>query len=134
MTRISALASPRLALSLAVLGIAALSYLLPPSPANALEEGAGEAKAIDACDQRLCTLLQRKDPKGEDLKCTLTKTWAKSTIKEAYDRNPAARQHVRDSLKKVRNLCIELRIITPASKLLWKAFGIWEEPAAATAG
>jgi hypothetical protein len=87
MTRISALASSRLPLSLAVLGIAALSYLLPPSPANALEEGAGEAKAIDACDQRLCTLLQRKDPKGEDLKCTLTKTWAKSTIKEADQRD-----------------------------------------------
>src|SRR3954469_22900868 len=29
----------------------------------------------------------------------------KPVIKEAYDRNPQARQHVRDSLKKVRNLC-----------------------------
>jgi len=60
----------------------------------------------------------------------------KSVIKEAYDDNPDARQHVRDSLRKVRNLCVELGIITPVSKLLWKAFGIWEEPsaAAATAG
>ena len=58
----------------------------------------------------------------------------KSVIKEAYDDNPDARQHVRDSLRKVRNLCVELGIITPVSKLLWKGFGIWEEPAAATAG
>jgi hypothetical protein len=87
MTRKSAPASSRLPLALAILGIAALSWALPVSPASALEEGAGEAKAIDACDQRLCTMLQRKDPKGEDLKCALTKTWAKSTIKEADQRD-----------------------------------------------
>jgi hypothetical protein len=56
------------------------------APVAALEEGAGEAKAIDACDKRLCTILQGKDPKGEDLKCNLTKTWAKSTLKEADQR------------------------------------------------
>ena len=50
---------------------------------RALEEQAGEAKAIDACDKRLCTMLQGKDAKGEDLKCALTKTWARSTLKEA---------------------------------------------------
>jgi hypothetical protein len=55
----------------------------------------------------------------------------KAVIKEAFDDNPEARQFVRDSIRKVRNLCVELGIVTPASKLLWKAFGIWDEPAAA---
>ena len=52
----------------------------------------------------------------------------KSVLKEAYDRNPAARQYVRDSLRKVRQLCVELGIVTPVSKQLWRAFGIWEAP------
>jgi hypothetical protein len=55
----------------------------------------------------------------------------KAVIKEAFDDNPEARQFVRDSIRKVRNLCVELGIVTPASKLLWKAFGIWDEPALA---
>jgi hypothetical protein len=55
----------------------------------------------------------------------------KAVIKEAFDDNPGARQFVRDSIRKVRNLCVELGIVTPASKLLWKAFGIWDEPALA---
>ena len=68
-------------LALALLGCAALA-----APAAALEEGAGEAKAIDACDKRLCTILQGKETKGDDLKCDLTKTWARSTLKEADQR------------------------------------------------
>ena len=81
MIRKSALASSRLPLSLAALGLAALGCVFPASAARALEEGAGEAKAIDACDKRLCTILQQKNPSGEDLKCLLTKTWAKSSLK-----------------------------------------------------
>ena len=72
---------------LTVLAIAALGCVLSVSPLSALEEGAGEAKAIDACDKRLCSMVQGKDPKGEDLKCALTKTWAKSTIKEGDQRD-----------------------------------------------
>ncbi len=64
MNRKSALASSRLPLSLAALGLVALGCVFPVSPARALEEGAGEAKAIDACDKRLCTILQQKNPSG----------------------------------------------------------------------
>lgn len=53
------------------------------SDARALEELRGEDAAIKACDKRLCAILTQKDPRGGDLKCTLTKTWAKSKIKEA---------------------------------------------------
>jgi hypothetical protein len=62
-----------------------LAHGLPP--AHALDELGGETKAIDACDKRLCAILQQKDPTGEDLKCALTKTWAKSTLKDADQRN-----------------------------------------------
>lgn len=67
----------------AIAGAIALSAV----PVSALEEQAGEKKAIEACDKRLCTIVQRKDPAGEDIKCALTKTWAKSTLKEADQRD-----------------------------------------------
>ncbi len=51
--------------------------------AEALEEQAGEKRALEACDRKLCTMLVEKNPVGEDLKCSLTKTWAKATIKSA---------------------------------------------------
>ena len=72
---------PRRLASLPPFGLA-LS-LLSPSGAHALEEVAGEKKALDACDRRLCAMLVEKNPRGEDLKCSLTKTWAKATIKSA---------------------------------------------------
>jgi hypothetical protein len=53
------------------------------SPALALDEGATEKQAIDACEKKLCTMLLKKEPTGDDLKCQLTKTWTQSTIKEA---------------------------------------------------
>lgn len=77
----------RLPATFAILGMAALSSVLSASTASALEEGAGETKAIDACDKRLCDILQHRDTKGDDLKCALTKTWAKSTLKEADQRD-----------------------------------------------
>ena len=81
MNRKSGPAASSLPLAFAALGLAALGCLVQASAARALEEGAGEAKAIDACDKRLCTILQQKNPHGEDLKCALTKTWAKSSLK-----------------------------------------------------
>jgi hypothetical protein len=66
-----------------LIGAALLAVALAASPARALEEQKGEQAALDACDERLCRMLQQKTPTGEDLKCRLTKTWARSTIKEA---------------------------------------------------
>lgn len=75
---------------LPVLGLAVLvGALLGASAATALEEGRGEEAAIKACDKRLCSILLQQNPKGEDLKCSLTKTWARSTIKKA-DSNKAS--------------------------------------------
>ena len=67
--------------------VTAIGFVLLGVPAaHALDEQAGEARAIQACDERLCRMLVQKNPTGEDLKCRLTKTWAKSTIKEADQR------------------------------------------------
>jgi len=61
----------------------ALAVVAATTDARALEPLRGEEAAIKACDKRLCALLTQKNPKGEDLKCALTKTWQKSQIKEA---------------------------------------------------
>ena len=64
------------------LAILSAAVLIVPG-VHALEEQRGEAATIKACDKRLCTILMQKNAKGDDLKCSLTKTWARSTIKEA---------------------------------------------------
>jgi hypothetical protein len=60
-----------------------LAAVLAAHPVRALDQQSGEQQAIDDCERRLCTLLQQKDAKGEDLKCLLSKTWGKAAIKEA---------------------------------------------------
>jgi hypothetical protein len=47
-------------------------------------------------------------------------------VREAYSGNPAHQAETVAALRKVRNLCRELGIVTPGSRLLWRAFGIWE--------
>jgi hypothetical protein len=68
----------------AAIRIAALAGSLLAVPAAwALDQGAGEEAAITDCDKRLCAILVGKNAKGPDLKCSLTKTWARSSIKQA---------------------------------------------------
>jgi hypothetical protein len=57
--------------------------LLNGPAALALEQQKSEAAAIEACDRRLCAILVGKSRHGPDLSCALTKTWARSAIKEA---------------------------------------------------
>jgi para-aminobenzoate N-oxygenase AurF len=49
----------------------------------------------------------------------------KTVMNEAYRRNPVHRQHVADSLRKLRELCIELGMVNGVSVILWKVMGIW---------
>jgi len=60
-----------------------IALLSASSHAMALEPKKEEAKVLEDCDRRLCTMILRKEHTGEDLKCDLTKTWVKSTIKGA---------------------------------------------------
>ena len=62
---------------------AVAALMLGTFPANALEEKSNEKKLLKSCEARLCTMLLQKNPKGDDLDCELTKTWARATIKKA---------------------------------------------------
>ncbi len=71
-------------LALPALGLVAVAGAFTMAPtARALDEGSGEQAAIADCDRRLCSILLQKNPNGGDLRCAITKTWAKSRIKEA---------------------------------------------------
>src|SRR6516225_10207098 len=65
------------------IGAAMLSGALGLDAVNALEPEGGEAAAILDCERRLCTLLEQRDAKGEDLTCALSKTWVRNLIKSA---------------------------------------------------
>jgi len=52
----------------------------------------------------------------------------KAVVREAYNA-PEARMSAARSLRKVRNLCIELGLVTPVTKPIWKALHIWEDAA-----
>jgi hypothetical protein len=54
-----------------------------------------------------------------------------AVLDEAYRKNPVHRSRTLEALAKVRALCVELAIVTSASKSLWKLFGIWPEAAVA---
>jgi hypothetical protein len=49
-------------------------------------------------------------------------------IRQTYGRGTPSRQQVRESLRKVRALLVELGLVTPVSKRLWRALDIWDEP------
>ena len=62
-------------------GLVSLVAVLPV--AFALEPKPDETKVLEDCDRRLCTMILRRESVGDDLRCELTKTWAKKTIKGA---------------------------------------------------
>jgi hypothetical protein len=47
-------------------------------------------------------------------------------VVRAANRSPAGRQLLKDSVAKTRRLFRELGLITPLSKTLWKAAGLWD--------
>jgi hypothetical protein len=50
-----------------------------------------------------------------------------AVLRVAYGPGSQSRQDARDSLRKVRNLLVELGLVTPVAKRLWRRFGIWDE-------
>lgn len=51
---------------------------------------------------------------------------------EAYRKNPAHRARTLEALRKVRELCTDMGIVTPWSRPLWRGLGIWETAPATT--
>ena len=50
----------------------------------------------------------------------------KDVVRAAYDDNPAARGQMLESLSKVRELLIELGLVTRLARLIWRKNGLWE--------
>jgi hypothetical protein len=48
-------------------------------------------------------------------------------LRQAYGPGSPSRQDAKDSLRKVRNLLVELGLVTPAAKRLWRRLGIWDD-------
>ena len=58
----------------------------------------------------------------------------RAVMREAYSRNPVHRAKMREALGKVRDLCVELGLVTWISRRLWQMLGLWDPvTAAATA-
>lgn len=58
------------------------------SSALGLEELKGEKEALKACERRLCDLVTKRAPVTGDFACRLSKTWARSTLKEGSSSGP----------------------------------------------
>ncbi|MEA2618610.1 MAG: hypothetical protein QOE72_4393 [Chloroflexota bacterium] len=56
----------------------------------------------------------------------------RAVVREAY-RSPEGRRFIGDSVRKSRQLCAELGLLTPVSRLVWRLVGIGERPAPAPA-
>jgi hypothetical protein len=50
-----------------------------------------------------------------------------AVLREAYGPGSPNRQDAKDSLRKVRNLLVELGLVPPAAKRLWQRLGIWAD-------
>ncbi|GAA0912168.1 diiron oxygenase [Nonomuraea longicatena] len=46
-------------------------------------------------------------------------------VREAHHRDARARQEIGDSVGRTRELCADLGLITPLSRRIWRAMGIW---------
>lgn len=58
-----------------------LPLVLAAGPAAAIDEKPGEKEQLKACEARVCGMILTKEAKGEDLKCSLEKTWGKKSLK-----------------------------------------------------
>jgi P-aminobenzoate N-oxygenase AurF len=50
-----------------------------------------------------------------------------AALREAYGPGSQNRQDAKDSLRKVRNLLVELGLVPPVAKRLWQRLGIWDD-------
>ena len=55
-------------------GFASLAHAAPPELADKVQ--------LKACEKAMCTIVTKKELKGADLACKLTKSWSKDQIKD----------------------------------------------------
>lgn len=68
-----------------LVGYAAVA-MLGVEPTQALEQAANEREVLKTCERRLCEIVVKKDPAGDDLVCPLSKTWLGAKIKEDVEK------------------------------------------------
>ena len=61
--------------------LAILVPVTPPAFAAGIEVPADELPRLKACEEKFCSMVLKKEPVGDDLKCKLSKTWAQETLK-----------------------------------------------------
>lgn len=64
----------------------AAALLALTAPSLALDERTTEKEEIRACEKRLCEIVLKKEEKGENWACKLSKTWAKKKIVEGSEK------------------------------------------------
>ncbi|MGI5164800.1 AurF N-oxygenase family protein [Spirillospora sp. CA-253888] len=52
----------------------------------------------------------------------------KDVLKSVYWESQESRDALADAVSGIRELCVEIGLVNPVSKRLWKALGIWREP------
>src|SRR3984893_13809192 len=122
-------APPRSQRRLSTIGAALLLLAVGPGAIQALEPQSGEKEAILDCERRLCTMLQQKSTAGGDLKCELSKTWARSVIKDAEQ--STLKWGFGDARCSVR-IAISRALITAAMTAHGKDYKLWIPPHTAT--
>ena len=57
------------------------------SSAQALQPDPAEKALLKACEKAMCMIVSKREPKGGDLACKLSKTWSKDQIKDGVKKN-----------------------------------------------
>jgi hypothetical protein len=59
------------------LGFSSAAHAAPP-----VQPDTPDKAQLKACEKAMCTMVTKKDPKGADLACKLSRTWTKDQIKD----------------------------------------------------
>lgn len=59
-----------------------LAAFVLPGATLALEPDKDEWEKLQACEESVCNIILKKEPAGKNPSCSISKTWAKSTIKQ----------------------------------------------------
>lgn len=65
--------------------LAAFAAAVLPGSALALDEKKDEKDKLKLCERRMCEAIVKKAPATGDVSCTLTKTWARRSLKESSE-------------------------------------------------
>jgi hypothetical protein len=65
-----------------MLWLGAIAHAAPPAAVPAAPPDTPEKAQLKACEKAMCVIVTKKEAKGADLACKLTKSWTKDQIKD----------------------------------------------------